>query len=180
MPIFQGSLVEYKKRPARVVQVGERLELELESGEHLRVRPKDVLLIHPGPLANLARLTPLEGEVSAAWELLAAIGEPTTLAELAELIYGEYTPAAAWAAWGWVEQGVYFRGTPEKIWAYTQQQVERALLARQARAAEEQTWQDFLDRLRQNKIKMPEDRDSLREVEDLALGRRNDSRILRA
>ena len=44
----------------------------------------------------LKELTPKQGEVEENWELLE--GEETQLQELAELVYGDFTPASAWAA----------------------------------------------------------------------------------
>ena len=97
----KDSLVLYKTRPARVERVGKKLQIELEAGETLQVRLKDVVLLHPGPLHSLDDLQPQSGEVETAWELLA--GTTTTLAELAELAYGDFTPASAWEAWQLVE-----------------------------------------------------------------------------
>ncbi len=102
MNIPQYSLVLYKGGPARVVAIGDKLEIELQDGRSLRVRPKDVTLLHPGPLAGVRDLiNPPAGEVEAACELLE--GGQTTLPELAELVYGSYTPATAWAAWRLVD-----------------------------------------------------------------------------
>ena len=52
----QGSLVLYKTRPALVVENGEKITIELEGAKRKRVRPKDITLLHPGPLASLAGL----------------------------------------------------------------------------------------------------------------------------
>ena len=82
----KGSLVLYKNRAARVAQAGDKLEIEIEGGERRKVRPKDVTLLHPGPIDSLNSLTPPTGEVKTAWEILA--GSTVDLAELAELIYG--------------------------------------------------------------------------------------------
>ena len=71
MMVRQGSLVLYKNRPARVRQAGDKLEIQLEGGKGLKVRPKDVALLHPGPMAGLDELTPQAGEVEVAWELVA-------------------------------------------------------------------------------------------------------------
>ena len=122
----KDSLVLYKTRPACVRRTGKKLEIELEGGEHLMVRPKDVVLLHSGPVQALDELEPLTGEVETAWELL--VGETTDLAELAELIYGEESPATAWAAWQLVEDGLYFSGAPETIVVRSAKQVaeERA------------------------------------------------------
>ena len=81
------SLVLFKGRPARVRRVGKTLEIELPGDERLNVRGKDVTVLHPGPLRALGDLVPVSGDVETAWELLA--GTHTTLAELAELAYGE-------------------------------------------------------------------------------------------
>jgi exoribonuclease-2 len=170
------SLVLYKNRPARVLQTGDRLEIEVEGGKPLKVRAKDITLLHPGPIDSLGDLQPQEGDIETAWELLA--GSTTNLAELTELAYGDYTPAAAWDAWQLVSDGLYFRGTPDAIEARTEDDVERERAARAARAAEKQAWEAFLDRLRTGEI-VPEDERYLKELDDRALGTRPDSRILR-
>ncbi len=52
-----NSLVLYRTRPARVAGAsGDKLSLEIEGGETAKVRPKDVTLLHPGPLRSLAEL----------------------------------------------------------------------------------------------------------------------------
>jgi exoribonuclease-2 len=172
----QDSLVLYKTRPARVTEVGDKIEIELEGGERLRVRPKDVTLLHPGPIESLGELAPPTGEVDTAWELLA--GGTTTLRELTELIYGDFAPAAAWAAWELVADGLYFRGTPEEVQACTPEDVAREKGAREARAAEQQAWAAFLERARAGAI-MPEDGRYLTDVEQVALGGSSKSRVLR-
>ncbi len=50
--ILENSLVLYKRRPARVVKGGERLEIEIDDGNRAKVRPKDVALLHPRPAAQ--------------------------------------------------------------------------------------------------------------------------------
>ncbi len=170
------SLALYKNRPALVKQVGDKLEIELEDGNALKVRPKDITLLHPGPLNRLSDLQPRQGEVTMAWELLA--GSQTSLAELAELIYEEFTPVTAWAAWQLVDDGLYFKGTPEEVTACTAAEVAQTRAARAAKAAEEQAWSEFLERARTGQIEAA-DEPFLREVEDLALERRDKSRVLR-
>jgi exoribonuclease-2 len=178
------SLALYKNRPARVIHTGERLEIELENGEIQKVRPKDVLLLHPGPLGGLAGLqrvaaaSPQEGDVQTAWEILLDLPGEHTLAELAELIYGAYTPATAWMSWWWLADGLFFRGSPETLFACTPEEVDATRASRQARADEARQWLDFMERARQGKI-TSQDRPFLRDVEELAWGRRDHSRVLR-
>ncbi|NKQ34288.1 MAG: RNB domain-containing ribonuclease [Chloroflexi bacterium] len=172
-----NSLILYKNRPGRIVSVGKKLEIELDDGRTLSVRPKDVTLLHPGPCASLNQLTLPDGDVETAWELLA--GETTTLAELAELAYGEYTPATAWAAWELVTDGLYFSGTPEGIQAHTAVTVQQKQAGRAAKAAEEQAWQDFAARLEENRYDAAADGRYLQEIAAVALGQQEKSRVLR-
>ncbi len=172
----EGSLVLYKKDAARVTSVGrKKLTIALPEGETLRVRPKDIDLLHPGPLESLDQLRPQDGEMETAWELLS--GRMTTLRELTELAYGAYTPAAAWAAWQWVADGLYFEGDPWQIVAHTPDEVAEEKAHREARAAERRAWEAFLGRARDGDF-APEDERYLTEVERLALGQTDQSRVL--
>jgi exoribonuclease-2 len=173
---LQDSLVLYKNRPARVLHTGERLEIELEAGKAVRVRLKDIIVLHPGPLRSLDELQPQEGDVETAWELLA--GSTTSLAELAELAYGHYTPATAWDIWQRVADGIYFRGTPETVMVCSAAEVARERTSRAAKAAEKQAWEAFLERLRTGCL-VPEDDRYLKEVEERALDQRSECRVLR-
>ncbi|MGC9332620.1 MAG: ribonuclease catalytic domain-containing protein, partial [Anaerolineae bacterium] len=172
----QDCLVLYKGKLARVQRLTKKVEIELEDGETLSVRPKDVIPLHPGPIESLQEVQPQRGEVETAWELLA--GQTTTLAELAELAYGDYTPATAWAAWQQVADGLYFQGTPGEIRARLPDEVAQARADREAKAACEEARAAALDRIRAGQI-LPKDRPILRRVEDLAWGKRSKSRLLR-
>ena len=171
------SLVLYKIRPARVRALGEKIEIELEGGQIKRVRSKDIRLLHPGPLRSLSDLGPREGELAEAWELLE--GSETNLGELAELMFDELSPATAWAAWQQVAEGLYFEGTPETVRARTRREVERDQAAREAKAAAERDWYEFLERLKRARPE-PQDAERLQEVVRLALGETAGSRILQA
>jgi len=170
-----GSLVLYKIRPARVLSVSDKIEIELEGAKSKRVRAKDVVLLHSGPLENLSELAPREGEIEEAWELLA--GGSTNLSELAELAYGEFVPATAWAAWQLVVDGLYFDGDPHNIYAHAEEQVATERTRRHEKRAEEQDLAAFLERLNSAKI-LPEDHQRLTEVERLALKQAKHSPIL--
>lgn len=178
MSVFKpaaGSLALYKIRPARVTGVGEKIEIDLGAGKGKRVRPKDIVILHPGPLSHLDDLKTPEGDLTEAWQLL--IGETTHLEELASLIYGEFTPAAAWAAWERVAEGLYFEGSPQHITVRCAEQVADDIREREQKADAEREWEAFMVRLRQGHIQ-PQDRQQLQEVEQLALERSESSRIL--
>lgn len=178
MSVFRaaaGSLALYKIRPARVVQVSDKIDIDLGGGKSKRVRPKDIVILHPGPLERLDDLVEPAGELTEAWELLN--GEETNLEELASLIFGEFTPASAWATWTRVAEGLYFEGSPEQIRARSPEQVAADQQEREAKAAAEQAWNQFIARLERGAIES-EDRERLVEVEKLALGLSENSRIL--
>lgn len=171
------SLVLYKNRPARVTTTNDKkIDIQTEAGA-VSVRPKDVTLLHPGPLRSFGELRPVQGEVVAAWELLA--GAVTSVAELAELAFGAYTPPTAWAAWQLVEDGLYFSGEPEAITVHDAAKVATIQAHREAKAAEERAWQAFLTRLKAHTY-APEDERYLGDVVAVALEQREQSRVLRA
>ena len=172
-----GALVLYKIRPALVTEVTDKIGLELEGGKTKRVRDKDVILLHPGPLSSLKQLEPLQGDVQETWELLE--GGETEIGEFSELLFGDYTPTSAWAAWQLVADGVYFEGEPGAIRARPTEQVEAEIAERERKAAKADAWNAFMQRVEAGAI-LEEDRKTLGEVEQLALEKRNGSRILQA
>ncbi|SDY32405.1 exoribonuclease-2 [Allochromatium warmingii] len=171
------SLVLYKNKPARVAALGDKIDIELAGGQTKRVRPKDIELLHPGPLRQIADLVPLDGELTAAWELLE--GTETTLRELAELAFDAYTPASAWAVWQQVAEGLAFVGTPSAIQVRSREIVERERAEREAKAAADQAWRALLERLAAARP-APDDAPHLGEIERLAVGQSDQSRILAA
>lgn len=175
--ITADSLVLYKIRPARVVSVGEKIDIEIDGGQTKRVRPKDIVSLHPGPLRRLADLTSRSGQLDEAWELLE--GAETDLKELAELVYDEFTPATAWAAWQLLADGLYFEGTPDLIRARPREQIEQERADREAKQRTEQEQAAFMGRLAKGRS-LPEDRERLTEVERLANQQTEHSRILKA
>jgi exoribonuclease-2 len=176
--IRTGSLVLYKSGPALVRGTGDKLEIVLPGGKAQRVRRKDVTLLHPGPLGGLSELTPQSGEVEEVWELLD--GAETTLAELADLVYGDYRPATAWAAWQLVGEGLYFHGVPGgPIHSRSAEEVARLRAEREVREAEEAAWAACLERLGKDRY-APEDERYLREVVEQAYDRKAMSPVLKA
>jgi len=175
--ISPGSLVLYKSRPARVTEVTDKIGIALAGDKPKRVRDKDVQLLHPGPVANLDALDSSDPQLEDAWELLR--GETVPLSDLAELLFGDYTPATAWSSWQLVADGLYFTGTPEGVTGRDPDEVSADLAEREAKAAREAAWQGLLERLQKGNM-VEEDRQELADVERLALGKASTSRILQA
>ncbi|WP_038057640.1 RNB domain-containing ribonuclease [Thermus amyloliquefaciens] len=170
-----AALVIYKGKPALAEEKGDRLELTLPGGERARVRPKDVLWLHPGP-ASLDLKVP-QGEEEAAWELLQ--GQAVSLRELAELVYGAFTPEAAYGAYLLAQRGERFLLEGGRVRARTREEVEALLEAKREREERERRFAEGVARLRQGLL-APEDRPLVQEVEAMALGERRESRVLKA
>jgi len=172
----KNGLVLYKNSPAKINQLGDKLEIELDTGKTVSVRPKDVTLLHPGPVPSLANLQPPPGDAATAWELLA--GQTTTLPELAGLIFDDFTPATAWATWELINDGLYFRGAPDAVQVRLPHEVEKTQADRAAKETEKQARAEFLARAQSGQF-LAVDRPYLADVEALAYGRQDKSWVLR-
>ena len=170
-----GSLVLYKIHPAIVNEVSDKIEIQLAGGKSKRVRDKDVQVLHPGPLQSLGQLNAGEPAIEEAWELLE--DEAVPLSDLAELLYGEYSPATAWGAWGLLQDGLYFAADGDLVRRRSEQEVAAERASREEKQQAERDWAAFLDRV-QNASLADEDRKRLAEVERVALGQAANSRIL--
>ncbi len=171
----RGALVLYKIHPAVVGEITEKIEIRLADGKSKRVRPKDVQLLHPGPLHSLDDLKAGDPAVDEAWELLE--GEAVALPDLAELLYGDYSPASAWGAWELLNDGLYFVTDGELIRARDAQEVAAERMARDEKARAAREWAAFIDRVERAALK-DEDRKRLAEVERVALAQTSASRVL--
>lgn len=172
----KDSLVLYKAGAALVQSGGDKLEILTREGKTVKVRPKDVTLLHNGPITGFGSLKPCEGEIEEAWELLA--GSETELEELAELIYESFTPATAWATWELVAQGHYFRGQPDCIEVLDAETVESLRIARESKEREHQEWSAFISRVRANRFE-ENDHERLASVVAMARGKGKSSKVLK-
>ena len=171
------NLVLYKNQAARVSNVAaKKINIVLQDGTAVSVRPKDIELLHPGPLRQFSELAKPTGELLTAWELLT--GEITSLAELSELAYDAFTPATAWAIWQAVADGLHFSGGLEEIQVHTAVEVEAEKESRAAKAAEAAVWDAFANRVNQNEF-LPEDGRFLQEIAAVAMGQQERSQVLR-
>jgi exoribonuclease-2 len=152
-----GCLAVYKGRPALVSETGEKISITAAAAgkgtETLKVREKDIEVLHPGPLQNLAALPAgfdASGDAGAdlrgAWELIESSG-PVTLRELAELAFGGFTPQNAWKAWQLLAEGIYFSGGINGITAKSGEEVEAAEEKRRGKLREKEDREAFLERL---------------------------------
>jgi exoribonuclease-2 len=174
----EKSLAAYKGRPALVAALGDKIEICLPGGERLKVREKDIELIHPGPSPEASSLEAEgpDGDVRGAWELLQ--GTEVPLRELAELAYGDYSPRSAWAAYTLLREGLYFSGTVEAVSARDAASVEAEERKRDGKERENRDRESFLERLRGSALQ-PEDSRFMQDVEALARSSGGKSRTLK-
>ncbi|MEM7333026.1 MAG: RNB domain-containing ribonuclease [Chloroflexota bacterium] len=172
-----NSLVLYKKRPALIKEIGaKKISLTTEDGK-ASVRPKDVQLLHLGPLNALSQLTSPTGDIETARELL--VGETTTLEEFSELAFEAFTPQTAWAIWQLVADGLYLHGTPDELYIRSEDEIEALQKARDAKAAEAAAWDGFVARV-QNRVVVEEDGRFLQDLILFANGQQKQSKLLKA
>ncbi len=171
-----GALLLYKSQPAKLVRLGDKIEIDLLSQpQSKKVRPKDISCLHPGPFTDLKLLTPPIDDLEEARSLLS--GEETTLVEIAELVFNQTTASAIWSAWQIVTEGVHFHGSPHRIKARSDEEYLQEKERRAAKKARYESWQAFVERVGKKSI-INSDRAFLTEVENLALERGTESRLL--
>ena len=178
----KGALVYYKSKAAIVEAVTDKIEI-LFYKTSKRVREKDIKLLHPGPLSDVSLLDMDVPEtlntLDETLELLQ--DESVSLADLAELLYAEFTPQSAWSSWMLVMDGLYFSLDSKTglITARPADLIDAEKAKRKADSDKKEAWNTLLERIKNNTIKK-EDYTHLVEIEQLACGEREASRILKA
>jgi exoribonuclease-2 len=175
------SLCVYRQKPAIVTAIDEKITISLADCVDMRVRIKDIALLHEGPLYSLAGLEDgaPEADVRELWELCldeyGAADKKLSLKDLAELAYGAFTPATAWAAYTLLSGGVYFDGSMSAI---------RPRPAADVAAAKQKHLDSvnrtaYIERLRSGRIDIEADAQYIQDIVALALGKAAKSRSLR-
>ncbi|MEN8213097.1 MAG: RNB domain-containing ribonuclease [Pseudomonadota bacterium] len=175
-----NNLVLYKSRPARITAISDKIDIEMGAGKKLakkRVREKDILLLHAGPVADLGALDAGEPDLDDALELLQ--GESLGLSDVAELLYGDDTPASCWSAWKLLDEGLYLTGSIDAITARSVEEIAADRAERDRKAQRKAAWDAMIARLKDGRM-IEDDRPQMQEVEKLALGQGAASRILKA
>ena len=188
--IGENALVVYKNKPALVREKAQdKITVVFFGGEKIKVREKDVEMAHPGPVKSFDEINgkntaEQESQVLEGWELLLADGgKPVPLKELAELVYGEYTPASAWAAFRLLLDGLYFTGNISGICPRPEDQVKADEKKRKEKQRDETERNLFLERLKKRHpfpdAQNTEDRRFIQDIEALAYGKSAKSRTMK-
>lgn len=175
----KGTLVCYKSKPAIVEAVSDKIDI-LFFKQIKRVRDKDITFIHAGPVSDVSTL---DVEVLESLDTLEETielldGEALPLAELAELLFGDNTPQAAWSTWAMLKDDLYFEGEPDEIKARPLDLVKAEKEKRDAKRQQQEHWNSLIARIKNGQI-VEADYKDLTEVEQLACGERENSRILK-
>ena len=101
------------------------------------------------------------------------------MAELAELVFGEFTAASAWSAWVLFADGLYFQGTPEAIRPRAESEVRAIREEREAKAKAEQEWRGLLERINTGRLQHGDEK-HLSEIERLAFGNIQAGKLMKA
>jgi exoribonuclease-2 len=171
-----------------------------EPAQEFKVREKDLEYLHPGPcsasdaavladvvLAGTALAEAASGsavlaggDTRGAWELLAdSSGEGLSLKELAELVWGEYSPQSAWGVYLLLQDGLFFTGGPGAIRARSGAELEAEEKKRAGKERDLRDREAFLERLRARKLDLPADGRFMQDAEALALGKSDKSRTVK-
>jgi len=177
--IKSGALVYYKSKAAIVTAVSDKIDI-LFFKTTKRVRDKDIKLLHPGPFKEVDTLDmSLPTDLESLEETLELLeGETVSLEDLSEYLYDAYTPQTAWSSWMLVVDGLYFEGDIDAINARPLEQIKIEKAERDAKKAKKEAWNAFIKRIKAGKI-IDDDRTHLVEVEQLACGERENSRLLK-
>ncbi|HAP44589.1 MAG: hypothetical protein A2087_04485 [Spirochaetes bacterium GWD1_61_31] len=174
--IPNGALVYFKGKAALARNDKDRIEIQFSDRTTARVREKDVELLCPGPLASLPKLPANAPETETAWEMTA--GQSLSLAELADLLYGQADASSLLASRQVLDdsklfliddQGIRARSSEERL------ELERREARKAAEGAERAA---FLVRARQKQA-LATDQRFWGEIEALALGNSAKSTVLR-
>ena len=174
--IPNGALVFYKGKPALARNSGDKLELSIPGAPEVKVRPKDVEFLHPGPLSKVPEARP-DGDFETAWEMSA--GEALTLEALCELVFGRAGPEETLACRLEAVDGLRFRSEDgaSGFRAVSREEREKEAARRARRETEAADREAFLARARKGLFE-PGDERFLGEVEAFALGASQKARIL--
>lgn len=181
----KGALVYYKSKAAIVETVNDKIEISFFKTTK-RVRDKDIKLLHPGPINNVSILDmDVPESLNTLDETLELLeGEAVSLADLSDLLYGDFTPQSAWSSWMLVTDGIYFdcQDDTNGIGLITPRAQDLIIADKEKRDAHRQqkrSWDSLIERIKKGEIEEA-DYTHLVEVEQLACGERGNSRILKA
>ena len=189
-----GNIVLYKDRPALIRECADKYTIEYAIGTQ-KVREKDICLLHEGPLPSLSALLPsaqkdeerdvLNAALNEAWELLQDENRPSfSLAEIAELAFGGFVPEKSWRIYDALAKHPHFSLVPPnppeqpRFSLRSSEEAQKLLVKQDEKKREKEERAAFIERLRKKRLILPQDGVFMGEVEALALGKTDKSKIM--
>ena len=189
-----GNIVLYKDRPALIRECADKYTIEYATGTQ-KVREKDICLLHEGPLSSLSALLPsaqkdeerdvLNASLNEAWELLQDENRPSfTLAEIAELAFGGFVPEKSWRIYEALAKHPHFSLVPPsppeqpRFSLRSSEEAQKLLAKQDEKKREKEERAAFIERLRKKRLLLPQDGVFMGEVEALALGKTDKSKVM--
>ncbi len=169
----------YKSGPAKVINIDDKIKIELADKKTVLVRVKDIIFLHPGPVPDLSELIEKQTETEKIKEACSILqGESVTLKELSELAYDEYTPESAWSVCFQMITGLFISGSAEKIIIRKESEVKKDIEAGKLKADEKNRWSDFTFRVKDGRITADDER-YMHDIELFALGKSGGLKLLK-
>lgn len=177
MEILSGSLCYYKNGPVLVTGVDKKIEITLLDGSVKKVRDKDLIFIHKGPLKSLSELSDQECDLEETWSMLE--GESFSLEDLAEFLFSDDSINSVYNSFLHIKDGIYFKESGEEFICSPRGDIDAFLKKGREKEEKEQLFNSAIERLSKGRWNS-EDTMVLREVEEIALEKRSNSRVLKS
>ena len=176
MPSISGSLVIYRRTPAKLIkQIGNKFELSVNQ-TLIKVRQKDFIYLHPDYASININLNPKDLVISD--ELLAVLIDQTlSIEELCLWVFNDYTPQTAYQTYALTQDKIYCYWQKDSIVIRPMQQVAQLLAKKQAETLERQQRLACIERLKNNQYDQADD-DYIQEIVAVALCQRKQSKTL--
>ena len=147
------------------------------NGNDKTVKLKELFFIHPGPVNAVPGVVSPELGCDEAAELMD--GEKLSFPDFCSLMYGKYSPESALSSYLDVLNGVWFTFDDDFCVVCREESERLKLVAeREAKESEKRRRTEFVERVRSRAI-VESDKVYLREVEAVALGKSENSKLLK-
>ena len=175
--IAEGVLAVCRDKAAVIKSVaGAKITIHTD-GSNKIVKAKELIPIHPGAASTIPQAIEPETPYEDAAELMG--DETLSFADFCELLYGKYTPQTAWSAYLEAANGVWFSLNNElEVSCKSAEEREKLIAEREAKEAEKRRRSELLERLQKREM-LESDRVYLREIEAVALGKSENSKLLK-
>ncbi len=189
--IQKGSVVLYKNNCAVVTECSDKYLIQFAGGSQ-SVREKDIVLLHSGVLNSLSQVdvstdfSSIASKLDEAWELLQLEeSEFYSFSQIAELVYDDFPAQKAFFLYSAILQNAKFMlavtANPNEpcFSLRTEEEAQEIELKEQQKGKVLEEKQEFIKRLKQKSLLLPDDGVYMGEVESLALGKTTTCKVMK-